>query len=1056
MAKHGKKTENKMRWKPIIAVLSAVLVLVSLCVAVTYSGVLDTVATLFSGTSGSKTTQNTTTQTTTTTTTATPLPPPQYAVPEEMKGAWFTAGVDYLTAETPTVKTVKQQIDTAFSNMEGWQFNTLLLPLFKDGKAVYPSQIADSVSFAESKELFDPIAYILEKAKAQNLLVYGVLDLQVRGGEAFNPRTAAGKDRIIQLATEAATRYQTDGFFLSGFSFERKQLSEDDKPAAKAALNQLIPAVVKAITETNRNAYIGLLSSGIWAHRSVDERGSETGSYYEEFTDGCADTLSWVEQGLFQCVMVEIGTSTAHPTASFQKILSWWSSVAEKQKLPLYISHAAYEAGSYRVGWKSTDQLAQQYLYSKDTAAWKGSAYRSLRHVTSDKTGMSEALKRAYEGTIDEDYIYKQLTLSFPTKTQYTTKESSIQFQGGGDKNFPLIVNGKTVTLSEHGFFSLNQSLSVGKNTFTFSHKGTTKTYTVIYKQTLLSTVSPNTDMQVEGGNVFIIRAVAHKNAAVKASIGNTKLTLTAVDTKEDESGNMPTDFRTFEATFTLPAGKIGSVVNLGNVVVTASLNGLTETKTGGSVRINALPLPTTTTTTTTTTTATTTTTVETTTATITGIGESTAPTGSTENTGTTVFETTTSFGSTTATTVPAPPVGNQKVVQVTAEYAETFSGGGLVDDYSRPYNSYLPKGTCDYVVGTVYNGNLSYYLLASGKRIYVKDAALLQATLANTALQNLETQLTATHTVLRFTADWQIPVYITAREQHYYEDAKGKTPNYGIEKYSQTATYVELEFHYLSAVPSLPDIQNSPLFSKATWLAGEKPGVYVLHFDLKKKGAFYGFMPQWNGKTLTISFLNPANISQNPPEQRLKGVRILLDPGHGTPDDKPWEAPFNLAYANVLREKLEALGATVDMTRTAPLTQTLSLQERVAQSRRNDYHLVISVHMNGFDGTATGASVHYYTEYAYTASSFIYQKMHAVEVGYGVGTTANGSPRSSGTAWGTLYMTRSIFHCPSILLECAFLDNPKDKEALVNPIYRDKLMQAVTDGVVNYFNAMQ
>ena len=118
-------------------------------------------------------------------------------------------------------------------------------------------------------------------------------------------------------------------------------------------------------------------------------------------------------------------------------------------------------------------------------------------------------------------------------------------------------------------------------------------------------------------------------------------------------------------------------------------------------------------------------------------------------------------------------------------------------------------------------------------------------------------------------------------------------------------------------------------------------------------------------------------------------------------------------------------------------------------------YHLVISVHMNGANGKATGATVHYYSECAYTPSKIIYDKMHAVETTYAVGTTTNGTPRSSGTVWGTLYMTRSLFHCPSILLECAFLDNPKDKEALIDPVYRDKLMQAVTDGVVEYFSTI-
>ena len=1020
MAKHGRKSEKRFPFKPVIAVLSAVLVLISLCAVFAYSGALDSVASLFNSSVTTVPSTNHTTQSTTTTKPA-PLPPAQYAVPEEMKGAWLTPGVDYLTSKAPAVKTVQKQIDTAFSNVESWGFNTLLLPLFKEELAVYPSTVAESFELTQSDgTIFDPITYILEKAREKKLFVYGVLDLQVRTGNAWDPRTESGKTRIEQLAGEVAKRYAFDGFFLSGFTFSGEQ-TKDDKSTAKDALDRLMPSVKKAITAANYNAYIGLLSNGVWAHHSVDERGSQTAEYYEEFTDGCADTLSWVQQGLFNGVMAQISTSTSHPTAKFQKILSWWSSVCQKQNIPLYVSHAADEAGSYRTGWKSTDQLAQQYLYCKEDLAWKGSVYRSLNDLTNDKTGIADALKRAQDGTLDEEYIYKQLTLSFPTKTTYTTKESSLVFQGGGDKNFPVTVNGKTVAMSENGFFSLNCPLSVGKNTFVFSHKGTTKTYTIIYERTLISAVSPNTAMQVEGGNVFIIHAVAHKNATVTATIGGSKLTLAPIGVKEDESGNTPTDFQTFEAKYTLPKGQIGSAVNLGTVKVTATLNGLTETKNGGTVSINALPQPTTTTTTTTTTG---------------GQGEATTvPSG--------------------GATMPTLPAGDKKVAQITADYAETFSGGGLVDDYSRPYNSYLPKGTYDYVVGTVYNGSYSYYLLASGKRVYMKDAALLQGTLSNTTLRNVQTQLTATHTVFSFASDWQIPVYVSAKEQKYYRDSTDKEPNYGIEKYSQTATYVDVEFHYLSAVPSLPELKNSPLFSKATWIAGAKPGVYILRLELKKQGAFYGFLPRWNGGTLTLSFLNPANVSQNETAQRLKGVRILLDPGHGTPDDKPWEAPFNLAYANVLREKLEALGATVDMTRTAPLTSDLSLQSRVQISQRTDYHMVISVHMNGYNGLATGATVHYYTEQSYTPSAIIYKKMHEVEVTRGVGTTANGRPRSSGTVWGTLYMTRSIFHCPSVLLECAFLDNTKDKEALVDPVYRDKLMQSVTDGVVEYFNAM-
>ncbi len=1012
MAKHVKATGLSKGWKITIAVTAVVLAVALLCALFAYGGVLDAMASLFSG--------NTAMAPTTTITTPTTTEPqkiePVYQKPDEMKGVWLTPGVDYYTSSKNTAKTVKQQIDTAFSAMEEWEFNTLILPLKAEDKDpwIYPSEIADCVELTdEDGQAFDPILYSLTLAREKQMYVYMVLDLRVQDGAEWDPRTEEGRGRTLDMVHEVTARYAVDGYLISGFTFSGKQVAAENRETAKTVLDALIKQVAQIIDEANPNFYTGLLSNGIWAHSSVDERGSKTAEYYEEFTDGCADTLSWVEQGLFQWIMVQINGSTSHPTASFQKVLEWWDGVAKKQQLPLYISHAASRIGTYHTGWKATDQLAQQYLYCKSTAAWQGSCYNSLYALRTNTTGAADALRRAYEGTLDEEYIYKKLTITFPTKTNYTTSESTITLQGGGDTNFPLTVNGETVKLSEHGFFSLHHTLKVGVNTFAFSHKGTNKTYTVTYKQTVLKSVLPTDNLSVDGGGTFIVSAIAREGSSVTATINGTKITLTASAIKEDESGNAPTDFREYKGTYTLPSGKIGQTTDLGKITVSATYNGLTETKTGGRITIKALPRPTTTT-------------------------------------------TTISPGVTVPAGTPLPaPSGDAKIVTITSEYAETFSGGGLTDDYSRPYNSYLPKGTKDYLVST-YSGSLSYYLLASGKRVYCKDATVSDGgTLTYTPLQNGETTITSTHTNLTFHTAYSIPVYVRTRGQNYYRDSTTTTPHYGLEHYSQTTTHVEIAFYYLSEVPSLPDVSRSPLFSSAKWVADESDNCLVLQLTLKKKGAFYGVSTAWNGNQLTISFLNPADVSANTASEKLKGIRILLDPGHGSPDDKPWEAPFNLDYANTLKTKLEALGATVDMTRTTSLTTNLSLQNRVLMAQTQGYHLVISVHMNGANGKATGATVHYYTEWAYTPSKIIYDKMHAVETTYGVGTSANGTPRSSGTVWGTLYMTRSLFHCPSILLECAFLDNTADKEALIKPEYRDKLMQAVTDGVVEYFSAM-
>lgn len=1062
MASHFKKTSRKKIVLTIVLVCTIVAVLLVGCFAVVNSGALYAIARVFNETTTTTTAKPTTTIVPTTQPSQTPdpepepLPDPEYAVPDEMKGVWLVPGTDYLVSGKETAATVKKQIDSAFTAMEEWQFNTLLLPLHRETTALYPSSEMTSFTLTNTDGTrFDPVSYIVEKAREKQLFVYGVMDLHVREGDTWDPRVDGVIERTVRIVEEGAAAYALDGMFVSGFAYALGQIPAEEKETAVSAVDALVEQVSQTLITSDRNRYVGLMSYGIWAHSTVNEKGSKTDSYYEEFTDGCADTRGWLERGLFHCVMVKNYASTLHPTASFQKVLSWWEETAAELNVPLYMSHSAKTIGSYLVGWKSPDQLAQQYLYCKDAVGWCGSAYDSLAPLAKDTLGLAETLKKAYAGTINEEFIYDQLKVSMPTKLTYTTTESVVTFQGGGDTNFPLTINGEAMQLSEHGFFTKQYTLKIGLNTFNFEHKGKTRTYNITYKQTLVESISPAEDMTVDGGSRFVIRVIARKGATVKAVINGTTVALEETEIKEDESGNLPSDFGAYVGNYTLPKGVIGQSQNLGAVKATATYNGLSESKNGGVITIEALPQPTTTVPTTTTTVITTTTTQPPET---TGDGSSTTGIDGSETTGTDGSETT----ETTSTTVPdiPPAEGDSDIVIITSEYAETFNGGDFIDDWSRPYNSYLPKGTQDKWVANVYNGSLSYYLLASGHRVYRKDAKLVKGALnANTPLKNCAVTVSGIHTVMTFDANWNVPVYIAAHPQQYYRDVtdpnSAKEPNYSLEKYGQTAEYVDVTFHYTVAPTAAPDLTGNPLFSKAEWI-DDTNGVWTLRLTLKKAGAYYGHQLEWTGGRLTISFLNPFDISKNPPEEKLKGVSILIDPGHGSDNDKAWEAPFNLAYATDLKAKLEALGATVTMTRDKHLgAAELSLASRVKMAHAGTYHMVISVHMNGANGIATGATVHYYDEVGYTLSSYIYPKMHEVETPYGVGTTANGTPRSSGTVWGTLYMTRSIFDCPSVLLECAFLDNPKDKEALIDPVYRDKLMQAVTDGVVAYFEAM-
>ena len=699
-------------------------------------------------------------------------------------------------------------------------------------------------------------------------------------------------------------------------------------------------------------------------------------------------------------------------------MLNWWSAVCERTGTPLYISHAASKVGGSETGWNSPSQLSEQLLACRGSAAWKGSAYDSVAALRADPSGSTTALIKAYKGTILSEYISDTLKVTAPSKTTYTTNESGVSFQGSADPNFPLTINGETIELSEHGFFSQDYTLNPGVNTFTLSHKGKTVTYKVTYKVVVLQSMTPTSDMAFDGGGSLILNAVARKGATVIATVGSTKINMTEAPSKEDESSEEDSAFVNYSGVFQLPDALPGKTQNLGAVKVTASYNGLTESKTGGTITVNAaetsflpdVPLP----------------------GTLDGIQTLSPTLGQGEK------------------------VTSGPVVVVTAEYAEAFLGS-TEDDYSRPYISQLPKGTTDCFVKKVPNSdpNKSYYLLASGRRVYQKDAQLFASEEFNAnVLETPAVKVSKSHTMLTVSPQWRIPFNVKLAPQKYSNDSLTSRPNYSIRNTGLTADYVDVTFYYVSSVGAAPDFSDSPLIRSAEWIQ-EGDTAWTLRLHLRHKGAFYGFSEVWdNDGNLHLSFLNPADIASNPAGSRLEGVSILLDPGHGGPYEKPSEAKLNLDYANKLRENLTALGARVEMTRTADVV--LDLEDRPALTHNRGYHLLISIHMDAANNSkATGASIHFYSEYGYEAGQKLYDRVHAAETQYGVGTTAAGTPRAEPVRWNTLYINRMVHDMPSVLIECGFQTNKTDMECLIKPEYRDKLMQAVTDGVVDYFSSM-
>jgi N-acetylmuramoyl-L-alanine amidase len=179
--------------------------------------------------------------------------------------------------------------------------------------------------------------------------------------------------------------------------------------------------------------------------------------------------------------------------------------------------------------------------------------------------------------------------------------------------------------------------------------------------------------------------------------------------------------------------------------------------------------------------------------------------------------------------------------------------------------------------------------------------------------------------------------------------------------------------------------------------------------------------------------------------QQPLFGKTILVDPGHGGIDPGAiqggvQEKDVVLNVSLLLRDKLEALGADVEMTRDSDVYPTL--QERLDESNRVCADVFISVHGNSVANTAiSGIETYYYDSRDKRLSDLL---LHTVS-----------SELHETAKWSN---ARNLFvldgnNVPASLVEIGYLTNKRSRDLLKTPAYQDKVASALSDSLVTYLS---
>ena len=207
---------------------------------------------------------------------------------------------------------------------------------------------------------------------------------------------------------------------------------------------------------------------------------------------------------------------------------------------------------------------------------------------------------------------------------------------------------------------------------------------------------------------------------------------------------------------------------------------------------------------------------------------------------------------------------------------------------------------------------------------------------------------------------------------------------------------------------------------------------------------------------------------------QKIPGAQakvIVIDPGHNFGgDDGAYatnngityvERDLNMQVAVKLKEKLEAQGYKVIMTRNPSDRETLevteSLTKRVNIANNANADLFVSIHHNSASAAASGVEVYYSSKPkdevfggGYNDSRLSTSMNMAASISTALANNTGAINR--GAKDGNLFVIRNT-NMPAVLIECGFISNPNEAQKCASSYYQDLEATAIANAITANIN---
>jgi N-acetylmuramoyl-L-alanine amidase len=217
---------------------------------------------------------------------------------------------------------------------------------------------------------------------------------------------------------------------------------------------------------------------------------------------------------------------------------------------------------------------------------------------------------------------------------------------------------------------------------------------------------------------------------------------------------------------------------------------------------------------------------------------------------------------------------------------------------------------------------------------------------------------------------------------------------------------------------------------------------VFRITIELKHP-QHWGYSIYYKEKRLTVK------IKRQPAELSLEKLRIAVDAGHGGDNNgasgvrtKILEKNYTLLMAKELEKELLDKGASVFMTRVKDTS--IGMIERTEMLKREDPHILISVHLNSSVRDSIGGVSTYYRYIGFRPlTQHVLESMLKIE-----------GLRDFGNIGSFNFALSGPTEYPNCLVEVAFLSNKEDEQLILDPEFHKAVAKQITEGIKEWLKA--